>query len=66
MQTPGSNFLAEIDAFLARENMTATAFGREAVSDPNFVHDLRKKGREPRTAVLERVRTFMAKSETAQ
>lgn len=38
--------------------MPATRFGREAVSDPRFVFDLRR-GREPRPQTIERVRAFL-------
>lgn len=38
--------------------MSATAFGREAVRDPNFVSDLRK-GRAPSITMVDRVRGFM-------
>lgn len=51
-------FLAEIDTFLRRTGMSATAFGKEALNDPSFVHDLRN-GREPTLGVVRRVGEFM-------
>jgi 2,4-dienoyl-CoA reductase-like NADH-dependent reductase (Old Yellow Enzyme family) len=51
-------FLSEIDAFLKRSGMSATAFGREALNDPSFVHDLRN-GRKPNLGVVSRVGDFM-------
>lgn len=51
-------FRAEIEAFIARSGMTATAFGVEAVRDPNFVHDLRN-GRAPNLRSVERVLAFI-------
>lgn len=58
MSTPAQNFIAEIDAFLKRSGMSATAFGREAVKDPNFVHDLRD-GRMPNLGLVDRVQKFI-------
>lgn len=56
--TQAEAFLAEIDQFLASSQMTATAFGRAAVNDPNFVGDLRK-GRNPNLGLVDRVYDFM-------
>ena len=36
MGTPAENFLSEIDSFLKRKEMSASAFGRAALNDPNF------------------------------
>lgn len=55
-------FRHEVEAYLRRSNLTPTAFGREAVSDPNFVFNLRA-GREPRRDTATRVRSFMAREE---
>lgn len=52
------SFLAQIEAFLERQGMSATAFGSEAVKDPNFVSDLRA-GRMPSLRLVERVDEFM-------
>lgn len=52
------SFLSEIERFLAESGMSATAFGRAALKDPNFVFDLRE-GRIPNLAIVERVQTFM-------
>ncbi|MCV6826023.1 MULTISPECIES: hypothetical protein [Halocynthiibacter] len=52
----------EVEAFLVSERMSATALGREAVSDPNFVHDLRK-GREPRFKTVRAVTSFMQRKQ---
>lgn len=57
--TQAEAFLAEIEAFLNRTKMTATAFGRAAVNDPNFVGDLRTKGRKPNLGLVDRVHDFM-------
>jgi 2,4-dienoyl-CoA reductase-like NADH-dependent reductase (Old Yellow Enzyme family) len=38
--------------------MAPTRFGREAVSDPRFVFDLRK-GREPRSRIVNRVCAYL-------
>ncbi|SEE79373.1 hypothetical protein SAMN05444171_8086 [Bradyrhizobium lablabi] len=49
---PTQQFISEIDAFLKRTGMTPTVFGREALKDPNFVGDLKKKGRQPTLGVV--------------
>jgi 2,4-dienoyl-CoA reductase-like NADH-dependent reductase (Old Yellow Enzyme family) len=59
MMTPTEALLQEIDAFLDRHKVSASAFGRAAVNDPNFVSDLRD-GREPKFQLMARVRGFMA------
>lgn len=54
-----ADFLARVEAYIAhRQDLTATALGREAVKDPNFVFDLRR-GRSPSLAIVERVLRFM-------
>lgn len=58
------SLLAEIDAFRGDRGMTASAFGRAAVNDPNFVGDLHK-GRLPSLTLIDRVRDFM-QSKTGQ
>lgn len=52
------SFLHEIDAFLERSGMSATAFGKASVCDPNFVRDLRD-GRMPGLRLVEKVDTFI-------
>lgn len=56
---PTEKFISEIDAFLDRTGMTATSFGWEAIRDPNFVGDLKKKGRQPTLGVVGRVQSFI-------
>ncbi len=51
-------FLSHIDEFLKSTGMTASAFGRAAVNDPNLVGDLRA-GRMPNLRTLARVNDFM-------
>lgn len=59
------SLLAEIEAFRSGSGMTASAFGRAAVNDPNFIGDLHK-GRLPSLTLIDRVRAFMQpQSETA-
>lgn len=50
--------LNEIDSFLRKTGMTATAFSKAAMGDPNFVRDLRS-GREPRARLVQRARDYM-------
>ena len=52
-------FVAEIDAFLAHSGMSASAFGRAAVNDPNFVGDIRGGGRMPGLRLVEKVALFI-------
>lgn len=57
-------FLAQVDRFLERTGMTASAFGRAAVKDPNLVGDIRD-GRSPSLRTLARVQNFMATHDTS-
>jgi len=58
------SFLAEIEAFLTKSGMSATAFGRAAVGDPNLVRDLRggegRQQRMPSLRLVERVNKFIS------
>ncbi|WP_338633918.1 hypothetical protein [Afipia carboxidovorans] len=56
--TTSEAFLSDIEAFLSRTQMKASAFGWQAVRDPNFVGDLRN-GRNPTLSIVERVQEFM-------
>ena len=47
-----------VERFLREVDMPATRFGRLAVNDPRFVHDLRN-GREPRSRTADRVIAFI-------
>lgn len=58
MGTAAQTFIDEIDAFLGQSGMTASAFGRQAVNDPNFVGDIRR-GRMPNLGLVERVQKFI-------
>lgn len=49
----------EIDAFLGRSGMSASAFGSAAVGDPAFVHEVRK-GRTVRARTRDRVTAFIS------
>ena len=51
-------FLAEIEDFLVRARLTASAFGRAAVGDPNLVRELRQ-GRAPGLRLVDRARAHM-------
>lgn len=51
-------FLSEIDIFLSRSGMSASAFGKAAVGDPNFVKDVRE-GRHPNLRLVGRVADFI-------
>lgn len=57
-------FLAEIEAFLAHEGISPSAFGRDAVGDPNFVSDLRA-GRMPNLRMVGRVQGYIKQQSAA-
>jgi sulfate adenylyltransferase subunit 2 len=61
MDTLAHSFLTEIDAYLEAQGLEASAFGKLALGDPNFVFDLRK-GRSPSTRTMDKVRAHMAAS----
>jgi 2,4-dienoyl-CoA reductase-like NADH-dependent reductase (Old Yellow Enzyme family) len=50
--------LRRIEAHLASQHISASRFGRAALGDPCFVHDLRR-GRTPRPATVARVAAFL-------
>jgi hypothetical protein len=52
------HLLRRIERYLRATDTPATRFGREAVSDPRFVFDLRL-GREPRIVTERRVHAFL-------
>ena len=64
MESSANAFLAEIEAFLARERVSSSTFGRAAVGDPNFVRDLRE-GRAPSLRMVDRSRVYMARRSEA-
>ena len=51
-------FKKQVEDFLGKTDMNATNFGREAVSDPSFVFNLRK-GRECRERTRLKVIAFI-------
>ena len=53
-----TKLLDSVEGFMRTFGVSATRFGRDAMGDPNFVHQLRG-GREPRTPVRERVLAYM-------
>ncbi len=62
--THAEAFLAEIEAFLKRSGMSASAFGKSALNDPNFVGDLRD-GRMPSLGLVDRVHEFIRAQEAS-
>lgn len=60
--THAEQFISEIDAFLERSGMSATAFGKGAVNDPSFVRDI-KRGRKPNLGLVDRVHDFIQSQE---
>jgi 2,4-dienoyl-CoA reductase-like NADH-dependent reductase (Old Yellow Enzyme family) len=56
--------LRRIEAYLKRSRVSATRFGREALRDPQLVHDLRC-GRTVRGATRRRIEAYLAAREAA-
>lgn len=56
------HLLRSIEICLRRTGIPPTRFGREAVSDPRFVMDLRN-GRTPRAVTEQRVRAYLNRLE---
>lgn len=54
--------LTQIEAFCHRNRMTETRFGKSALNDPSFVHELRR-GRDVKLSTAERVQAWMADNE---
>ncbi|MBO1362075.1 hypothetical protein J2D73_20035 [Acetobacter sacchari] len=58
MEDKSDPVLPDVEAFLSREGMSATAFGKAAAGDPRLVHDLRS-GRELRMRTRARICAFI-------
>lgn len=60
--TPEQTHLApivhEVERYIRRRRISASAFGMTAMGDPNFVRQLRQ-GRDPSSRIVERVRSYM-------
>lgn len=57
-----ARLLEDIEAFLQRHRMSATAFGLAAINDGHLVRRLRK-GRGVNSRTLDRVKLYMAKTD---
>ncbi len=55
------HLLTQIEKHLRAAGVAATRFGRDAVSDPRFVLDLRN-GRTPRPETIARVEAYLARA----
>lgn len=53
------DLVTEIERFIVEHEMSATAFGMEALNDPAFVSQLRA-GRDIKLSTMARVQAFMA------
>jgi hypothetical protein len=62
MRSPTETLLAEVERFLRKTGMAQTAFGDQALGDPNLVSNLRG-GRELRYKTFLKVRAFMSAHE---
>ncbi|MEE8612239.1 MAG: hypothetical protein V3V60_15785 [Sphingomonas aquatilis] len=56
--------VAQVDAFLRRQKMTASRLGRDAFGEPQFVNELRE-GRMPGLARLLKLSAFMRQRDEA-
>ncbi|WP_215754231.1 hypothetical protein [Acetobacter sp. P5B1] len=56
--------LPAVEAFIAREGISPTSFGKSAINDPGLVHGLRK-GRELRKRTRDRVFAFLSSPKMA-
>lgn len=52
------DIISQIEGFMDRTGLSASAFGRQAIGDPNLVGDLRD-GRMPNLRTLGRLNDFM-------
>ena len=59
------HLLTTIERHLRRTGVTPTRFGREALSDPRFVRDLRL-GREPRPRTADRGIAYLRQQQEAR
>lgn len=64
MASIAKQFLDEIEAHLTATGLSAAAFGKAAMSDPNFVYQLRN-GREVKAKTIDHVRQYMAREAAA-
>lgn len=53
-------FIAEIDAFMARHDMRPSAFGLLAKADRSFVTRLKSGESDPKSTTIDEVRAWMA------
>lgn len=58
MSTERDKLLNEIDQFQAVSGLSDTAFGAEALNDPNWLFRFRKGG-DPKLGTVDKVRAFM-------
>jgi sulfate adenylyltransferase subunit 2 len=56
--------LAEVERFLETAGLEPTSLGKQALSDPSFVFDLRK-GRSPSTRTIDKVRAWMQQQKSS-
>lgn len=54
-----NDLIAEIEKFIGTHEMSESGFGRAAMGDPNFLYDIRDRGRTVQVETLEHVRAFM-------
>ena len=65
MKTLTAQFQARVEEFLRRTGFKETEFGRQAVSDPTLLLDLRR-GRSPKLETADRILAFIEAYDQAQ
>lgn len=54
-----AQILTKVEAFLKKTGMSATAFGKNCLGDPNFVSDMRTVKRCPSFQTFNKIEDFM-------
>ena len=57
--TSSESFKSLVEDYLIKTGMTATAFGRTVLKDPNFVFQLRA-GRLPKLGIVDKVEKYIS------
>ena len=51
--------LSEIETFCGLRGLSPTTFGKLALNDGHFLHDVKKRGRNPSAFTVDRIREFL-------
>ena len=64
MEMLEGQFISRVSAFLGRSGLSRTAFGTEAVGDPNLMRHV-GRGRSPSLRTADRILAFIAEHDEA-